>query len=245
VFLVVVLSIPVFGQSDPLDPSYKPMIDTNPADYPSNVWDTDAMAKVHQDSGSPGSVKWAFPYAAKNEFESFQVHEQAGTSPITLNSITVSDLVNAQTGTRIAASTNILVYREAYYNVVKLSDANGSLGYTPDALIPAVDPYYHQTTNAFPYTVAAGKNQSVWIDIFVPVSAPSGYYQGTVTIVNNGTTYATLPVVLAVWNFSIPSMATLKSAYGSTPLSPCVQYFGGYTGCHNYPGAGTSDDVGV
>ena len=113
---------------DPLDPSNLPSIDQNAADYPANVWVTSALAKVHQDSATPGNVKWAQLSAARNEFESFQVHEQAGSSPINLN-VTISDLVNAKTGTHITSASNIVVYREAYVKIVTLSDViTGALG---------------------------------------------------------------------------------------------------------------------
>jgi len=48
------------NDADPLDLSYRPKIDTNPQDYPSNVWVTDSMQKVHQDIGKPGSVHGQF-----------------------------------------------------------------------------------------------------------------------------------------------------------------------------------------
>jgi glycosyl hydrolase family 123 len=246
IFLLLI-AVPAFGQSnpsDPLDPMYLPSIDEKVADYPANVWVTSSLAKVHQDSATPGNVKWALVYAARNEFESFQVHEQAGSSAINL-SVTISDLVNARTGTHITSAGNIIVYREAYVNIVTLSDANGSPGYTPDILIPAVDPYRKQARNAFPFTIAAHQTQSIWFDIFVPPNALSGYYQGTVTITNAGTTYTTLPVVLAVWNFSLPSTATLKSMYGGE--TSCYGYYSGtgYTGCANYPGSGGNSDLGM
>jgi len=68
--------------ADPLDLSYRPNIDTNPQDYPGNVWVTDSLQKVHQDFGNSGSVHWAILSAAKNEFGDFQVHVQAGASPV-------------------------------------------------------------------------------------------------------------------------------------------------------------------
>ena len=248
--LLLLLALPLFGQSnpnDPLDLMYLPSIDLNSAHYPGNVWVTSALAKVHQDGATtPGNVKWALPYAAKNEFEGFQVHERAGANTITLDRMIISDLVNAQTGTHITATgspASITVYREGYYNVQTLSDANGTLGYTPDVLIPVVDHYRGQTTNAFPVTIAANQTQSVWFDIFVPPTAPSGYYKGTVTITNNGSTYTILPVVLAVWNFTLPSTSTLTSHYGTE--SACMGYYGSYSGCVNYPGARGSGDAGV
>src|ERR1700691_2676371 len=39
--------------ADPLDPPYRPRIDTNPKDYPGNVWVTDSLQKIHQDIGNP------------------------------------------------------------------------------------------------------------------------------------------------------------------------------------------------
>jgi hypothetical protein len=224
------------NDADPLDLSYRPKIDTNPQDYPSNVWVTDSMQKVHQDIGKPGSVHWAILSAAKNEFGDFQVHVQAGGSTISLG-VTVSDLVNAQTGTHISHLTNIIVYREGYMNITTRSNAIGALGLTPDILIPAIDPYYHQARNAFPFTIAAHQNQSAWIDVLVPPGAPSGYYSGTVTVTDGSSTLATLPVLLSVWNFTLPSTATLKTAFRLTGYGLCDQAYGSEMNCGAYPGA--------
>jgi hypothetical protein len=169
------------------------------------------------------------------------VHEQAGSSPVNL-SVAISDLVNARTGTHISSS-GIIVYREAYINIATPSDVNSSTGLTPDILIPAVDPYRKQARNAFPFTIAANQTQSVWFDVFVPPSAPSGYYQGAVTVTNGGLAYATLPVLLSVWNFTLPSTATLTSHYGNEPA--CIGYYGSYLGCLAYPGAGGIGDEAV
>src|SRR5580700_10137963 len=69
-------------QSDPLNSAYLPSIDTNAADYPSNIWITDTMQKVRQDSGSPGEQHWGTFYGTQNEFVDFQVHVKAGASGI-------------------------------------------------------------------------------------------------------------------------------------------------------------------
>jgi hypothetical protein len=244
--LILLAGSSALGQgnpNDPLDPMYLPSVDQKAADYPANVWVTSSLAKVHQDSATPGSVKWAQLSAARNEFVSFQVHEQAGSSPITLN-VSISDLVNAKTGTHISSSS-IIVYREGYINIATLSDANGSTGLTPDILIPAVDPYRHEARNAFPFTIAANQTQSAWFDVFVPPNAPSGYYQGTVTVTNGGSTYTTLPVLLSVWNFTLPSTATLKSVYG-TAWDTCFGYYGDVVpDCGKYPGASGNTDLGA
>src|SRR5450631_38896 len=99
------------SRSNPLDPAYLPAIDMTPGDYPDNIWITGPLSKVLQNTGGPGSVHWAVVYTTRNEIQSFQVHVQAGASPLNALGVTLSDLVNAQTGTRIsAASTDIVVY---------------------------------------------------------------------------------------------------------------------------------------
>jgi hypothetical protein len=215
------------------------------------------MQKIRQDSGSPGTQHWGTFYGTQNEFVDFQVHVQAGPSGIANLSIQTSDFVNSRTGTHIlAASRNVVVYREAYLDITTLSDPNpetdtfyNATGYYPDILIPTVDPYYNQTTNAWPFTVAANQNQSAWIDVLIPSNAPSGYYLGSVTVTSGGTTLTTLPVIIAVWQWPssghMPSTATLHSYTDAYWNAACVQFFGGYSSCASYPGASGNNDLGV
>jgi hypothetical protein len=257
--LLILLALPTLAlpQNDPLSPAYLPSVDTNSADYPSNIWITDTMQKVRQDSGSPGTQHWGTFYGTQNEFVDFQVHVQAGPSGIPALSITTSDFVNSRTGTHIlTGSTNIIVYREAYMDITTLSDPNtqtdtfyNATGYYPDILIPTVDPYFNQTTNAWPFTVAAGKNQSAWIDILVPSAAPSGYYLGSITVTSGSTTLTTMPVILAVWQWPssgyMPSTATLSSFTQMIFPGGCDQFYGSYSSCGPYPHSGTNPDGGV
>ncbi len=230
------------GPSDPLDPSIEPPIDTDPSHYPANVWITDGMVKVHPDA-APGAIHWADLHAAKNETESFQVHVQAGASPIQL-SVTIGELVDTRSGAHIDAAHE-LISREAYLDITTRSDANGTLGMTPDPLIPTVDPYVGETRNAFPVTVPAGETRSAWIDVSVPAGAPSGWYTGAVTVTDGGTLIATLPVRLAVWDVALPSTASLASGFGLSWNGLCVQQYGGYSQCGAYPGAGGDPDTAI
>ena len=233
--------------NDPLNPSN--FSAGSPTGTTPSIWVTDSLSKYIQTaSNTVTSNKGAYPCAAKNEFADFQIHiKNTSGSSETLNSVTMSSLVNSVTGTTISASSsNIIVYAERYYNVQALSDANGiGIGPTPDPLVPTVEPYHGQTTNAFPITIPSGGTQSIWVDILVPTTAPSGYYSGTATITISGSTYATLPVVLAVWNFTIPSRPTLKNYFGGGGLEACDAYYGGYSGCGAYPGSGGSPDLAI
>jgi Domain of unknown function (DUF4091) len=258
-----------FAQGNPLKPSNMPTIDTNCADYPANVWVTGSLDKVGQNSGTapscPGTYadKWIVVYGTQNEFVDFQVHWHDTGSGTTGLNVTVSSFVQTSPSSYTiqapsSTATDIVVYREAYLDITTPSAtaltgnpaANNTYlgtGYWPDVLIPNIDPYYHQTTNAWPFTVAAGQNQSAWIDVHVPKAAPAGYYKGTVTVQTgcptSCTTVATLPIILGVWQWpassggSMPSTASITSFNWDTNWDGlCAQAYGGQ--CSNYPGAG-------
>jgi hypothetical protein len=226
------------GDGDPLEPV--PPVDMDPSHYPGNVWVTSAMAKVQPDDATPGGDKWALLWAARNEVESFQVHVQAGGAAVELE-VTASELTDEVSGRAISP----LVWRVAYLDITTPSDANGSTGRVPDALIPAVDPYFGEARDAFPVTVAAGEAGSAWIDVRVPEDAPSGWYQGTVTVTVDGDLLAELPVRLGVWDVTLPATASLASGFGLGWNSMCVQAYGSYESCGQYPGAAGNADRGT
>ncbi|MBI3802563.1 MAG: DUF4091 domain-containing protein, partial [Nitrospirae bacterium] len=89
----------------------------------------------------------------------------------------------------------------------------GATGEWPDALIPKKDEYVGELRNAFPFSVGAGRNQPIWIEIYIPVTAAAGVYSGSATVTASGQNPVVVPIQLTVWNFTLPSTATLKSAY--------------------------------
>ena len=202
------------------------------------------MAKVRR-TDPPGPVHWALLSAARNEVESFQVHVRATTG---LSAVTVepSDLVDARSGGRIRAADHLTVSRQYYQHVPEAlrSDANGLSGDVPDALVPDRDRYWGERRNAFPARVPAGENLSTWIDVLVPPGTPSGWYLGSVAVRDGGRTLATLPVRLKVWNFELPSTASLPTHFAMSWNGACVQEFGGYEGCGAATPSG-SRDAGV
>ncbi|MGA3027352.1 MAG: DUF4091 domain-containing protein [Bryobacteraceae bacterium] len=223
------------GKIDPLDGRFLPDMATNQFRCPANVWVTGPLAKI-KPGATPGGSSSAEISAARNEFESFQVHVHAAAMPIQLN-VTVSDFVKARTGERIPADPNVSVFREAYLNVTTVSDANGTPGLTPDALIPPRDPWFHEPRNAFPVTVPPHETRSAWIDVFVPPGTPSGYYLATVTVNDGAQVLAKVPARLKVWDFELPSTATLKSAFALDYAALCYAAYGSLDGCGKYPGS--------
>ena len=254
---------PVFAQADPLNAAYIPPVDTNCAhsQYASNVWMTNSLTKLRQDLGNnPGSACTLTIYGTQNEFVDFQVHlHDAGSGTAGLK-VTVSNFVQSSpaSSTITCTGNQCIVYAEGYYQVTtKTGSAStfyNSTGYYPDVLVPTVDPYYNQTTNAFPITVSAGNNQSAWIDVLIPSGSPAGYYLGSVTVQtgcpSSCTIIATMPVTIAVWSWpsggKMPSTSSLQSWTTSGYAYACNQFFnGGYNNCGSYPGSGGGKDKGV
>ena len=101
----------------------------------------------------------------------------------------------------------------------------------PDPLIPDVDSFVHEKRNAFPFTVPAGENRQVLVDLFVPPGTAPGSYTGTVTVVFAGGSTTVLPFKLTVHTFILPSTSSMGSEYGITSRS----LLAGHHMCH--PGA--------
>jgi len=228
--------------------------------------------------------KWGTFYGTQNSFIDFQVHyHDSGSGTTGLMMVPSAFVQSSPSSFTISAATsslpfNVLNYREGYMDVTTPSSstlASSPTGvgnwicsagpcYIPDPLIPAVDPYYGQTTNAWPFTVAASKNQSAWFEIHIPTTAPSGYYSGTITVytgctgtypaTTGCTTLATIPIILGVWQWPsvgfMPSTSTLQS-YQTTGYSDfCIQTGGGSAtaGCYTptqYPGNGGDTSGGT
>jgi hypothetical protein len=90
------------------------------------------------------------------------------------------------------------------------------------------------------FDVGAAQNQSIWADVYVPKTVPSGIYGAVVTITENGTATHKVPVSLRVRNFALPDAPSAKTmlftSYGD--ISP--RYVG-----INYPNPGSPEDMVV
>jgi hypothetical protein len=151
--------------------------------------------------------------AARNEFESFQVAVSAGDVPVSNVRVELATPLAGPGGAIPAA--NVTIYREGTINVGKPSDLEGATGEWPDALIPAVDPYYGERRDAFPVDVPAHTNRAAWIDILVPPKQPAGVYRGSLLIRTSDLLPVVVPIELTVHDFTLPSTSTLASSFGS------------------------------
>ena len=168
------------------------------------VWTTIATEKIRPAEAARTTTSASIS-AARNEFEAFQVVVTDGASNVRATATALSG-----PGGTIAAPR---LYREAIITLQNASAPDGFTGPVPDALVPDVDEFDHQTRNAFPFQVPSGESRAIWAQAFVPPGTAPGDYQGTVTVTWDGGS-AQVPVALHVWPFTLPSKPSLKSAFG-------------------------------
>ena len=75
--------------------------------------------------------------------------------------------------------------------------------YYPDIAVPL------ELVPSFP--IAAGANQSVWVDVTIPKTADSGLYTGTLVVQEGGTVVGSIPVQLKVYDFTLPDTPAAKT----------------------------------
>jgi uncharacterized protein (TIGR03382 family) len=174
------------------------------------VWTAVASEKIRP-SAPARTQPSAQISAARNEFEAFQI-------VVTGAATNVRATATALTGP--GTITSVRLYREALIHLAYPSALDGATGAWPDALVPDVDEVVGEKRNAFPFAVPAGESRVLWVDVFVPPGTPAGAYSGEVRVTWDGGG-ATVPVALTVRPFTLPSTASLKSAfrftYGAIP----------------------------
>jgi len=191
-------------------------------------WIADSLQKITPgESAPPQLLKRADIFAARNEFEPFQLVLHADNEDAGGVDIRCSDLRSV--GGEKISSANITIYAEQFLDVTRPSLASGTPGLWPDALIPRIDRYANERRNAFPLVVRRSRNQPLWIEVYVPETALPGKYDGVVSILRGEAVESTVPVHLTVWAFTLPSTATLKSSFGLNGTAILKQHLGSYT----------------
>ncbi|HEY9160721.1 MAG TPA: glycoside hydrolase domain-containing protein [Desulfomonilia bacterium] len=187
------------------------------------VWVEPSTERVMMNTPA-GSDSQAFIYAARNEYESFQVVVRGGLKGLKDVNVAATDLTGP--GDAFIPKENITMFREYYVKVNSPSFLGGVVGNLrlpgnyPDPLIPFFDPYDsgHPAVGA-PFDITRLKNQPVWIDVYVPEETPAGSYTGKLEITAAGKNPVYIDLNLTVWDFSIPRERTIATSYGLLPGS--------------------------
>lgn len=191
-------------------------------------WIANPLVKIRPFDPIPASpVHDAEIFAARNEFEPFQmVLRPEGTEAEDLD-VEFADF-RTDKGSQISKD-KVTVYVERFLNITHPTSSEGLTGLWPDPLIPRIDHYANEKRNAFPLSVQRGRNQPLWVEVFVPADAAPGRYIGAMRILSGKKVVITIPIHLTVWAFILPSTATLKSSFGFSGTTALKQHRGRYT----------------
>ncbi len=176
-------------------------------------------------------------FAARNEYESFQIVLRCSERHLTALSAQASALKDDK-GNSIPAD-NLTLFREQYVYLRSPSPkSSASPGLYPDALVPLVDPYtgkdipplhyvkkrigvgqYERSLvgarfDGAPFDLWPGQNQILWVDVFVTKATPAGTYRGRIDILLDGRKHLTVPVSMTVWDFQLPDGPAAGTHFG-------------------------------
>jgi hypothetical protein len=193
-----------------------------------HVWPLGPMVKVKPGDGPPPSAQAGIVLAAaRNEFEPFQLVVRAEGSDLSSVDVELSDLRGP--GNAAIPADRATIYLEKFLDVTTPSSIEGGTGEWPDALVPRIDRYAHERRNAFPFPVAAGRSQPVWVELYVPPDTPPGTYTGSVRVTAKGAAETRFPVTLRVWAFTLPSTSSLPTTFGFNGIGALKEHRGRYT----------------
>jgi hypothetical protein len=190
------------------------------------VWVVGNLDRVGQ-TDAPGTTSSVTFSGARGEYIDTQIAIQGPAGGLTNVNVAVTDLVGP--GGAVISKSNFDLYREHYVSITSGSydygpGANRPLppGIYPDGLMPFNDPETGASLagngaalQAVPFNVAAGQNQVIWIDLFIPrgvTNSPPGTYTGDITITSTQGN-VTVPVSLSLWNFELPLVPSEKTFF--------------------------------
>ena len=158
-----------------------------------------ASFKVLPDAALPTETAKAVEIsAARNEYEPFQL---VLTPKCRLENVRVS--VSDLKGAGVIPSEKVCVKLVETVPVTIPTSPDCTIGDWPDPLPPFK-----------PTDIPGWKNTSLWFTVYVPPDAKHGDYEATVTLESDGNSPTRVPVKLHVWNFELPKVSNLRTAYG-------------------------------
>ena len=167
------------------------------------IWWCNATHKIPKQRAAPIARSAAANFsAARNDREALQIVIRPNKPLKGLSAKAGPLTLVGQTGTGIPAE-NVKILRVYYHYVDHPTDGTGVRDWWPDALPPLDEPI----------NVAPGENQPLWILVHVPQDAEAGNYETTLSLAAEGWS-AEVPIVLHVWDFTLPKRNHLETAFG-------------------------------
>ena len=180
-----------------------------------SIWAASDSRKVKRDEPVGGASgiwsrekKTVTLEGARNEYLAFQLIVHANSDLEAVDS-SVSDL---RSGSARIDRENIALFREHYLHVTDPSSSmygdppSAGEGWYPDQLVPMDAP-----KGGAPFSVAAGQNQGIWVDVFIPDGTTAGVYKGKVSVSAKGQPKTDIGLEVQVWDFTLPTETHLKT----------------------------------
>lgn len=183
-----------------------------------HVWTETRTVRVNRETpaGTNRAVQLA---AARNEWESFQVLLRADR-PVPGVQLEPAPLQGPSGA--VIGPDQMRLYRQHQLLLTNGTARNDQFqpGWYPDALIPFRHPLTGQALAgarfvAVPFDLPANETHGFWVDIHVPADAKAGQYRGVFRLTSAQAGRVDLPVELTVWEFALPPVPTLYTAFGS------------------------------
>ncbi len=181
------------------------------------VWTVTGTRRVLRDepAGSGVSVRLS---AAGNESESFQILMRSDAAIGGID-VEAGDLTGPEEA--VIPASEARLYRQHQLELTTGTYRNTTFrpGWYPDPLIPLRHPDtgapLRGRLTAVPFDLPASETHGFWVDIRVPAAAPAGEYTGTYRVTATGHESVEIPVTLTVWDFDLPRVSTMHTAFGS------------------------------
>lgn len=165
------------------------------------LWWCESGWKISRERPAPRAASPAVRIrAARNEAEAAQVVIRPSQP---LRGLTAQPTALKGPGGKTISADRVDILKVRYVPVTQPTDKVGTAAPWPDPLPPL----------KAPLDLAANLNQPLWVRVNVPAGAAAGEYTGTVQLQAEGW-QAAVPVALTVYDFDIPTRATLTTAFG-------------------------------
>lgn len=191
------------------------------------VWTVAETRRVHREE-KPQELVPPRLAAARREWESFQLLLRSAEA---VPGITVEMTSLVGPGGAEIGREHIRIFRQHYFHITQGTVRNDEFvpGWYPDPLIPAEHPLTREPLTgakytAMPFDLPAEETHGFWIDVYAPEGAPAGLYRGSCRVRQGAAVLAEFPVALEVWDFELPRVSTMKTAFGS-PAGQLRDYY--------------------
>jgi hypothetical protein len=189
-----------------------------PASADWRVWTEIETRHVLRDV-PPGSGHTVRIAAARNEWESFQILVR---SEVAIKGVNVEPGDLKGPGGAVLPAARARLYQQHQLHLATGTFRNEGFkpGWYPDALIPfkhpvTGKPLHGARFTAVPFDLPAHETHGFWVDLFIPPGARPGVYRGAYRVTGQRARAVEIPVELTVWNFQLPKVPTLVTAFGS------------------------------